>query len=207
MPSLIAETRKTPWKAVNEINRYLLLPRLRLMFALAGVDWGQGWRLYGAPRIQRHRESVMHFGDHMELRSSPASNPLGVNHRVGLCTWLPGAELIVGDHFGMTGGSIVAAQSVRIGNRVMIGANTVIADTDFHPLDAATRANAPHLGANKPIVIGDDVFIGMQCLILKGTIIGTGSVIGAGSVVSGEIPAGVIAAGNPARVIRSLDEG
>lgn len=70
MSSLIAETRKTPWKAVNEINRYLLLPRLRLMFALAGVDWGQGWRLYGAPRIQRHRESVMHFGDHMELRSS-----------------------------------------------------------------------------------------------------------------------------------------
>ncbi len=49
------------------------------------------------------------------------------------------------------------------------------------------------------------MFIGMSVLILKGVTVGRGSVIGAGSVVSGDVPAGVIAAGNPARVIRNVD--
>ncbi|MFO7530004.1 MAG: hypothetical protein R6W86_14575 [Marinobacter sp.] len=53
-------------------------------------------------------------------------------------------------------------------------------------------------------MIEDDVFIGMECLILKGAHIGAGSVIGARSVVTGAIPPGVIAAGSPAQVIRSL---
>jgi len=55
-----------------------------------------------------------------------------------------------------------------------------------------------------PVVIEDEVFIGTSCLILKGVTIGRRSVIGAGSVVSKCIPAGVIAAGNPAKVVREL---
>ena len=55
--------------------------------------------------------------------------------------------------------------------------------------------------------VEDDVFIGMNCLILKGVTIGKGSVIGAGSVVVKNIPSGVIAAGNPARVIREMTRG
>jgi acetyltransferase-like isoleucine patch superfamily enzyme len=54
------------------------------------------------------------------------------------------------------------------------------------------------------VVIGDDVFIGTRVTVLPGSTIGSGSVIGAGSVVSGNIPSGVVAAGNPCRVIRSL---
>ena len=57
------------------------------------------------------------------------------------------------------------------------------------------------------MVIEDEVFIGMNVLILKGSHIGKGSVIGAGSVVSGTIPPGVIAAGNPIKVIREMDHG
>ena len=57
----------------------------------------------------------------------------------------------------------------------------------------------------KPIVIGENVFIGCNCLILKGTEIGDNTTIGAGSVVTGKIPANCIAAGNPARVIKVLD--
>jgi acetyltransferase-like isoleucine patch superfamily enzyme len=106
----------------------------------------------------------------------------------------------------MTGGSIVAEQSIQIGHRVTIGANSVICDTDFHPLDAEFRVGNPNRGDAMPIFIADDVFIGMQCLILKGVSIGSRSVIGAGSVVTRSIPPGAIAAGNPARVLRSVDE-
>ncbi len=55
-----------------------------------------------------------------------------------------------------------------------------------------------------PVEIGDNVFVGMGARILKGARIGDDAVIGAGSVVTGEIPAGVVAAGNPARVVREL---
>jgi acetyltransferase-like isoleucine patch superfamily enzyme len=195
----------TPWKARNEIERLLLLPLARLQFALAGVEWEAGWRLYGLPIIQKHRRSILTIGARLELRSTVRSNPLGPNHPVFISTRRPGAILKIGDDFGMTGGSIIAEQRVTIGSRVTIGANSIIADTDFHPLDALARHNLPLDGATAPIVIEDDVFIGMQSLILKGVTIGTGSIIGAGSVVTRDVPAGVIAAGNPARVIREIN--
>lgn len=193
-----------PWKAVNELERLLLLPLARLQFALAGVAWGEGWKLYGLPIIQKHRRSTLTIGVHLELRSTARSNPLGPHRPVILSTRRPGAVLQIGDRFGMTGGSIIAEERVIIGHRVTVGANTIIADTDFHPLDALRRQHAPIDGATAPIVIEDDVFIGMQCLILKGVTIGRGSVIGAGSVVTRDVPPGVIAAGNPAAVIRAL---
>lgn len=202
--SLIRQAREMPWKARNEVERWLLLPLARIQFALAGVAWGDGWALYGLPIIQKHRRSTLTIGARLALRSSVRSNPLGPTHPVILSTRRAGAVLTIGDDFGMTGGAVVAEQRISIGHRVTVGANTVITDTDFHPLDAAARRDRPTDGATAPVSIGDDVFIGMQTLVLKGVRIGTGSVIGAGSVVTGDIPAGVIAAGSPARVIRAL---
>lgn len=193
-----------PWKAVNELERWLLLPLARLRFALAGVAWGAGWKLYGLPIIQKHRRSTLVIGARLELRSTVRSNPLGPQHPVILSTRRPGAVLQIGDDFGMTGGGIIAEERIIIGSRVTVGANTIIADTDFHPLDPARRRAAPLDGATAPITIEDDVFIGMQCLILKGVSLGVGCVIGAGSVVTRDVPPGVIAAGSPARVIRTL---
>lgn len=193
---------ETPWKARNEIERLLLLPLARMQFALAGVSWGEGWRLYGLPIIQKQRSSILTIGARLNLRSTVRSNPLGPAHAVILSTRRPGAMLVIGDDFGMTGGSIVCEERVTIGQRVTIGANAIIVDTDFHPLDAVIRQQNPTDGATRPVVIEDDVFIGMNTLVLKGVTIGRGSVIGAGSVVTRDVPAGVIAAGNPARVIR-----
>jgi acetyltransferase-like isoleucine patch superfamily enzyme len=105
----------------------------------------------------------------------------------------------------MTGGTICAEERIIIGDDVWVGANCVIADTDFHPLDLAARLAHPLDGATAPITIEDGVFIGMQSLILKGVTIGARSVIGAGSVVTRDVPPGVIAAGNPARIIRDMD--
>ncbi len=198
----LRQARDMPWKAGNEIRRWLLLPWAR--WALRGIELGPGWRCYGLPIIQRHRRSQIRIGAGMSLRSAARSNPLGPQHPVIISTRRPGAQLLIGDDFGMTGGSLVCDERITIGDRVWVGANSVIADTDFHPLDPALRARQPLAAQTAPVVIGDDVFIGMNALVLKGVTLGAGAVIGAGSVVSRNIPARAIAAGNPARVIGQL---
>jgi acetyltransferase-like isoleucine patch superfamily enzyme len=194
----------SPWKIRNEIERWLLLPWIRTVLALNGIAWGEGWRIYGVPIIQRHRDSVMQFGPCLQLRSALRSNPLGPNHPVFLVTWQAAAVLKVGADFGMTGGVICAADSITIGDRVAIGANSTLIDTDFHPLDYRRRQEHPADARTAPIVIEDDVFVGMHCLILKGVRLGQGCVIGAGSVVARDVPPGMIAAGNPAQVLKAV---
>jgi acetyltransferase-like isoleucine patch superfamily enzyme len=201
LASALRMTRETTWKAANELERYLLLPFARLYFGTAGVRWGRGWKLYGLPIIQKHRLSELTLGDGLELRSTVRSNPLGPNHPCILSTRRPGARLVIGDQFAMTGGSVVCEESISIGSRVTVGCNTVITDTDFHPLDPVLRREHPLDGSTAPIVIDDDVFIGMQAIILKGVHLGAGCVIGAGSVVTRDVPPGAVAAGNPAQVL------
>lgn len=176
----------------------------RFRFALAGIPWGKTWRFYGVPIIQKHRRSRISLGPGLQLRSSPRSNPLGISHRVFLSTIQDGAVLEIGANFGMSGGAICAANRITIGDNVAIGANSKIVDTDFHPLNPHLRQMAPAEAVTSPVIIEDDVFIGMNCLILKGVTIGQGCVIGAGSVVTRSIPPGVIAGGNPAMVIKEL---
>lgn len=96
---------------------------------------------------------------------------------------------------------ILDVAPVHIGDHVLFGPSVqVYAAT--HPLDAAIRRSG--LEAGKPVVIGDDVWIGGGAVICPGVTIGARSVIGAGSVVTRDIPADVFAAGNPCRVIRPL---
>ena len=79
----------------------------------------------------------------------------------------------------------------------MVGANSTITDGDWHPDD-------PRSQAAKPIIIGDNVWLGINVTVLKGVTIGNGSLIGAGSVVTRSIPPNVMAAGNPCKVLRNL---
>src|SRR5437764_4954921 len=133
--SAVRLATQTPWKVANELRRLWLLPWARLYFALVGVSWGRGWRLYGLPIIQKYHPSTLTIGAGAELRSTPRSNPLGPAHPVILTTRRAGARLVIGSGFGMTGGTICADESITIGNRVIVGTNTAIMDTDFHPLD------------------------------------------------------------------------
>ncbi|RFU85842.1 sugar O-acetyltransferase [Streptomyces triticagri] len=90
---------------------------------------------------------------------------------------------------------------IRIGRDCQIGPNVQLL-TPTHPLDPQQRRDK--LEAALPITIGDNVWLGGGAIVLPGVTIGDDSVIGAGSVVTKDIPAGVVAVGNPARVIRSL---
>ena len=194
-----------PWRVTNDVRRRIMLPLIRMGFAWHGVRWGRGWRIFGMPIIQRHRRSQIILGAGTELRSWRSSNPLTPWHPVVLATRRAEAIIRIGTGCGLTGATLVAAECIEIGDRVLVGANAVITDTDFHPLTAAERARDILAGAHRPVVIEDDVFIGMQSLILKGVRIGRGSVVGAGAVVSRDVPPGVIVAGNPARIVRTLE--
>ena len=92
---------------------------------------------------------------------------------------------------------------IYIGDDVMIGPNVALV-TATHPICPELRAKAYEY--NLPLHIGNRVWIGAGSIILPGITIGDGSVIGAGSVVTKDIPAGVVAVGNPCRVLRKIDE-
>jgi acetyltransferase-like isoleucine patch superfamily enzyme len=116
----------------------------------------------------------------------------------------PDARIEVGERTEFNNNLMIKSEGpgVRIGRDGLFGANVEIFDSNFHDLDPARRKAGTQKMA--PVEIGDDVFVGMGVKILKGASIGSGSVIGAGSVVTTAIPSGVVAAGNPARVIREL---
>jgi acetyltransferase-like isoleucine patch superfamily enzyme len=99
---------------------------------------------------------------------------------------------------------VTTGGGVRIGDRTLIGYRTQILSSNHRvPPLPARIFDAGHEG--KPVTIGNDVWIGANCLILPGVAIGDGCVIGAGSVVTKSIEANSIAVGNPARVIRNRD--
>ena len=193
-----------PWRIGNAIKYLIAYPFIRIGFAIHGISWGKNWRIFGMPIIQRHRKSIILLGDGLSMRSWRNSNPLVPSSPVSLSTRKTGAIIKIGSNCGMTGSKIIAAESIEIGNRVMIGANSAIVDTDFHPLDPLERQRDVLNGKHRPVVIENDVFIGMDSIILKGVTIGEGSVIGAGSVVTKDVPSGVIVAGNPVKILKAL---
>lgn len=98
--------------------------------------------------------------------------------------------------------SIVALSSIRIGEGCQVGDQVTIFDADFHEICPETR-NRTH-GQVLPVSVGKNVWLGSRVMILKGVSIGDHSVIAAGSVVTTSIPSRCIAAGVPAKVIRSI---
>ena len=103
-------------------------------------------------------------------------------------------------NFGLT---LVDDTHIYVGDGTMFGPNCVIA-TAGHPIDAQLRER--QLQYNIPVHIGKNCWLGAGVLVMPGVTIGDNSVIGAGSVVTKDIPANVIAVGNPCRVLREIGE-
>ena len=158
------------------------------------------------------KESFLHYRS-----AQPVGLALGA--RVLVYTWTafsvdPSGTIQVGDDSILVGAIFMCNQSIEIGRRVVISYHVTIADSDFHPRDPALRrqdaiASAPHgdpsrrpVVESRPVVIGDDVEIGIGAYILKGVRIGNGARILPGAIVTRDVPAGAAAAGNPARLRR-----
>lgn len=172
--------------------------------ALRGIEIGRKCRFFGRLHLRRSRHTRIKIGTACTFRSSLHSNLMGLNHPCMLSTFYDNAFLEIGDRVGMSGTVIGAREHVKIGHDVMCGGNTFITDYDWHPIHPELRRQS-HLAPSAPTIIEDNVWLGMNVVVLKGVTIGRNTVIGANSVVATDIPANVIAAGNPAKVLRPLD--
>ena len=190
------------------IETYSILANIFNYFVLYAynVEYGAGLKINGFFRLIQNKGARLKIGNNFRMNSGQFFNPIGRN-QTSLIVLNRNSELIIGDNVGMSSVAIVCASTIRFGNNVRIGGNTVIYDTDFHSLNYNERIAIPEDKNGikiKPIEISDNVFIGGHSIILKGTRIGENSIIGAGSVVSGVVPANEIWAGNPARFIKKL---
>src|SRR5262245_34596204 len=143
---------------------------------------------------------------------------LVLGDRVRVYTWTafsvePSGLVVVGDDSTLVGAVFMCAESITIGERVIVSYNVTLADCDFHPRDPdlrlrdavasspfGNRADRPPLVA-RPVVIEDDAWVGIGAIVLKGVRVGRGARVGAGAVVTADVPAGALVEGNPARLV------
>jgi acetyltransferase-like isoleucine patch superfamily enzyme len=178
--------------------------RILHCYPFANIDATVSFR--GKPFFVFQRPSTVVISHDSTFISSYKWNLAGVSKPCTLCV-LKNATLEIGPHSGFSGVSIYCAKKITIGSHVNCGVNVSIWDTDFHPLDfMARRDHDISRIQSEEISIGNDVFIGAQCIVLKGVHIGDRSIIGAGSVVTKDIPADELWAGNPARFIRKIGQ-
>ena len=165
------------------------------------------------------KTTVLHRGCEIRnLSKDPNRIKIGAYSQIlGLLITYPYAgEIIVGTHCSLSEYSrIVSGKKITIGNRVLIAHNVNILDNISHSTSAKLRhedflANYS-VGMKefdlkaKEIIIEDDVWIGFNCIILKGVKIGRGAIIGAGSVVTKDIDPWTINVGNPIQCIKKLE--
>lgn len=172
------------------------------------VVWGEGLYIETAMMFRFMRSKLqpaIELGEHVSCYAG-VSFALGEK---GSCK--------VGDFTLLNGALIMASERIEIGKHCLVSWNVGIADSDFHPIDAAQRridsmALAPFYKdrpprpeiKTAPVIIRDNVWIGMNAVILKGVTIGENSVVAAGAVVSKSVPENVVVAGNPAVIVKHL---
>ncbi len=185
------------WKLKRLVSKQYYTVRNRMRLNSTGVMYENDIVTNGKLIISNC--GTMRIGKGVVINSGCYPNPVG-HSDTRLYTEKAESILEIGDNTGMSNAMIFAASRISIGNGVMIGAETIIMDNDFHNPDELARGTA-----NPEFVkIDDNVFIGAKCIILKGVNIGKCSVIGAGSVVTHDVPEYEIWAGNPAKFIRKI---
>lgn len=178
----------------NRIIIYFSTLSCKTTMFLKGVTYGKNFEARGKVCFFRATGSKINIGDNATFISSSRFNYRGLNHKCILQTSSNG-EIVIGNNCGFSGVSIVSSIGVKIGNNVMCGANVMIGDRNDH------EDKYPQFKPEK-IEIKDNVWIGMNCVVMKGVTIGENSIIGANSLVTKDIPANCIAAGIPCKVIK-----
>jgi acetyltransferase-like isoleucine patch superfamily enzyme len=188
------------WIIKNRIRIIIFNKLIHLCCYLKGVRIGEKVIFNGFPDIYRYKKSRIVIGKNCTLNSAKNSVLINLLHPCTLITLKQNAEIILGNNVGLSGSVVIAATKIEIGNNVKIGVDCTILDTDFHHSSPYRRITDNPL-PTRAIIIEENVFIGANCIILKGITIGKNSAIGAGSVVITDIPDNSIAIGNPCKVV------
>lgn len=147
-------------------------------------------RVYGRPSITNL--GTMNIGDKFRFLSTTVTSEL-VTH--------PGGRLEIGNGVFLNyGASLSAHKLVQIGDGCQLGSYACLMDNDYHSVEDRDQPSD-----SRPIILGKNVWLGVRVIVLKGVTIGDNAVIGAGSVVTKDIPANALAAGVPAKVIRTFE--
>lgn len=181
--------------------KWILIP---VSLQLQGVNAARSAQFKGKPIVHRFKGTTIEIGERCLLVSTNDVSKLGIRHPVFLRTDGPNAFIRIGNDTGISGGTFCARVGITIGKGVLIGANVTVVDSDFHPLAAEQRRYCSEGIAELPVIIEDNVFIGMNSIVLKGVTIGKNSVVGAGSIVTKNVQPNSIVAGNPAKIIGQL---
>jgi acetyltransferase-like isoleucine patch superfamily enzyme len=147
-------------------------------------------KIFGAP---------IELGDCVNVVAAP-------DNKVSLAIWSDreGKGRIRIGNYGLIcpGVRIGAAHDIDVGDNCMMASNAYITDSDWHDI-----YNRITLGKTAPVTIKNNVWIGDSAIVCKGVTIGENSIIGAGAVVVDSVPANCVAAGNPAKIVKQLDQG
>jgi len=184
-----------------KLSKIAKIPHLAIMHAklkMCGVKYGKKIR---GNRVVLKNKGKIDIGDRVNLNSYPG----GEAYITGLQCHCEESVISIGSDCNLNGTMIHCRTSVSIGDFCLFGPGSRIVDNDSHRIstDIEERRKPPNAA---PITIGDNVWVGMSSLILKGVTIGNNSIIAAHSVVTKPVPENVLVAGIPARVIKNISE-
>ncbi len=170
------------------------------LLELAGRVESDGARIQDAP-LRCDGAGLVRLGASVMIGYSLA--PRTGDGEVTLQARYPASRIEVGGSTVFSNNvTIIAVDRVVIGRHCLLGDHVLVLDSDFHHVEPKRR-NEPNPPTDE-VVIGDNVWLGSRVTVLKGCTIGENSVVAAGAVVTASIPANSVAAGVPAKVIRSL---
>ncbi len=189
---------------LQKINRIFSSFIFLFLCFIKDVKTGKHLKLNGIPSISRFPMSKISLGNDCTINSSYNSTGMGIYKRSRIVTVEKFAKILIGNNVGLSGATILSASNITIEDNVIIGAHSIIMDTDRHNINARQRLTGK--AASSPVLIKKGSWIGMNSTILKGVTIGENVIIGANSLVTRDIPDNVIAGGNPCKIIKNLND-
>lgn len=182
----------------------------------AGMGYDTSWRIKGRPKVitrawydrlfRNLQGGKITIGKNFSCFNTVTSNSIGLIQPCVFDIVEEHSFITIGNNVGISGSTLNATIGITIEDNVNIGSGCIITDTDSHPLGYEERILDNKAATRKsPIYIKEGAFIGARSIILKGVTIGEHSIVGAGSVVSKSVPDNCIVAGNPAKIVKSLE--
>jgi maltose O-acetyltransferase len=164
-----------------------------------GVVYGK--KLRGNLCIIKNQGKI-ELGNHVFLNSYPD----GELYKTGLLAHFHSSLIKIGDNCLLNGTIVHSRDTVIIGDNCMFGPGVVILDNDSHNTSIDPAARRTGRITVSPVIIGNNVWVGMHSILMKGVHIGDNSIIASGSVITKDVPSNQLFGGNPARFLKNLEK-